>query len=64
MTAWSITSGVAGAYGKCWAQKWQVRTYFCLERAGNRGEKVKKMPHPRGEPEERKRRRTWDYEGG
>ena len=33
-------------------QKSQVRTYFCLERAGNRGEKVKKMPHPRGEPED------------
>jgi len=22
---------VAGGYGKCWAQKRQVRTYFCLE---------------------------------
>ena len=28
-------TGVVGVYGKCWAQKRQVRTYFCLERAGN-----------------------------
>ena len=26
---------MAGAHGKCWAQKRQVRTYFWLERAGN-----------------------------
>ena len=32
----------------CGAQERQVRTYFWLERAGNRG----KMPHRRGEPEE------------
>ena len=32
----------------CGAQERQVRTYFCLERAGNRG----KMPHRRGEPAE------------
>ena len=32
----------------CGAQERQVRTYFWLERAGNRG----KMPHRRGEPAE------------
>ena len=26
---------MAGVYVKCWAQKRQVRTYFCLEWAGN-----------------------------
>eukprot|EP00435_Cladocopium_sp_Y103_P029601 s1693_g7.t1 len=26
------SAGTAGADGKCWAQKRQVRTYFCLER--------------------------------
>ena len=39
-------AGVAGAYGKCWAQKRQVRTYFCLERAGNHGENVEKCRIP------------------
>ena len=29
------------AYGECWVQKRQVRTYFCLDGAGNRGENVK-----------------------
>ena len=33
---------VAGAYGNCWVQKQQVRTYFCLEGAGNLGENVEK----------------------
>ena len=33
-------AGVAGAYGKLGAQKRQVRTYFWLERAGNRWENL------------------------
>ena len=41
-----VVSAEEGAYGKCWAQKRQMRTYFCLEGAGNRGENVKKCHIP------------------
>ena len=67
-------AAVAGACGKCWAQKRQVRTWKWQETV----EKTCKMPHPgtrtgcktwknaaaQGEPEERKRRQTWEDEGG
>jgi hypothetical protein len=56
-------AGVAGAYGKWLAQKLHVRTCFWLERTVKRGEKRGTMPHPRGEPEQRKIRRRWDDEG-
>jgi hypothetical protein len=44
-------AGVAGAYGKCWAQQRP-------ERAVNRGENVFffLIAHPRGEPEQPKTR--------
>ena len=50
---------MAGAYGKCWAQKRQVRKYVCLEGAGNRGENVEKGCIPVA----RAGRKTWSKRG-